>query len=113
VKGFLLDENLPDLPRWKLLLPVTHSTQIAKSPGDEAIWEYARVRKLVIITKDADFTERAMLSEPPPWVVHLRVGNLRRKQFHEFLSRNLGKIMAQLRAAKLVSVYLDRIETIE
>ena len=113
MKGFLLDENLPDQPRWKLPLPVTHSTQIAKSPSDEAIWEYARARKLVIITKDADFTERAMLSEPPPWVVHLRVGNLRRKQFYEFLSRNLAKIVAHLPAAKLVSVYLDRIETIE
>jgi len=113
VKGFLLDENLPDRLRLALPLPVTHSTDIGPSPDDEVIWEYARKRELVIITKDADFSERIMLDAPPPWVVHLRAGNLRRKQFHEFLARNLPKIISQLPAAKLVSVYLDRIEAVE
>jgi predicted nuclease of predicted toxin-antitoxin system len=112
VKGFLIDENLPDRLRLKLPLPVTHSTDIAQSPSDEVIWEFARVHELVIITKDADFTERAMLGQPPPWVVHLRVGNLRRKQFEEFLSRNLPKILAHLPAAKLISVYADRMEAV-
>jgi predicted nuclease of predicted toxin-antitoxin system len=95
-----------------LPLPVVHSTALGQSPSDEVIWEYARARELVIVTKDADFTERAMLSEPPPWVVHLRVGNLRRQQFTDFLARTFPKILNCLPAAKLVAVYLDRIETI-
>jgi predicted nuclease of predicted toxin-antitoxin system len=112
VKGFLIDENLPDRLRLKLPLPVMHSTDIAQSPSDEVIWEFARAHELVIITKDADFTERAMLGQPPPWIVHLRVGNLRRKEFEEFSSRNLSKILAHLPDTKLVSVYTDRIETV-
>ncbi len=112
MRGFLLDENLPDRLRLALPLPVAHSTDIGKSPGDEEIWEYACARELVIITKDADFCERIMLGAPPPWVVHLRVGNLRRAQYHEFLVRNLPKVLSLLPAAKLVTVYLDRIETV-
>ncbi len=112
MKGFLIDENLPDRLRLKLPLPATHSTDIALSPSDEVIWEFARAHELVIITKDADFTERAMLGLPPPWVVHLRIGNLRRAQFEEFLLRNLPKILAYLPGAKLVTVYADRIEAV-
>jgi len=104
VKGFLIDENLPDRLRLKLPLPAI--------PGDEAIWEFARLHELAIITKDADFTERAMLGRPPPWVVHLRIGNLRRKQFEDFLSHNMPKILAYLPRTKLVSVYADRIEAV-
>jgi predicted nuclease of predicted toxin-antitoxin system len=112
VKGFLIDENLPDRLRLKLPLPAIHSTGLAQSPGDEAIWEFARLHELAIITKDADFTERAMLGRPPPWVVHLRIGNLRRKQFEDFLSHNMPKILAYLPRTKLVSVYADRIEAV-
>jgi len=51
------------------------------------VWEFARKRELVIVSKDADFSDRIIIQRPPPWVVHLRFGNLRKKDFHALLSR--------------------------
>jgi hypothetical protein len=45
-------------------------------------------------------------------VVHLRIGNLRRADFHSFLARVWPRIEALLPAHKLVNVYLDRIEAV-
>ncbi|HXK62604.1 MAG TPA: DUF5615 family PIN-like protein [Acidobacteriota bacterium] len=72
LKGVLLDENVPS---WVVLgsaLPISHCTTLGPSPSDTLIWEYAREHGLVIITKDADFSNSIMLEGPPPWVVHLR-----------------------------------------
>jgi predicted nuclease of predicted toxin-antitoxin system len=67
---------------------------------------------LAIITKDADFSGRIILHTPPPWIVHLRFGNLRRKEFHAVLARAWPQIEALLPAHKLVNVYTDRVEAI-
>ena len=40
----------------------------------------------MIVSKDADFADRAMAATPPPWVVHLRFGNLRRAAFEALLA---------------------------
>lgn len=42
---------------------------------DQEIWEYARERGHVIVSKDSDFRQLAFLHGPPPKVVWLRVGN--------------------------------------
>ena len=44
--------------------------------------------------------------------MHLRIGNLRRADFHVFLARVWPQIEALLPAHKLVNVYLDRIEAV-
>jgi predicted nuclease of predicted toxin-antitoxin system len=51
-----------------------------------------------------------MISTPPPWIVHLRFGNLRRKDFHALLAKMWPRIEALLPAHKLICVYKDRIE---
>jgi predicted nuclease of predicted toxin-antitoxin system len=51
------------------------------------LWHYARQHELVIVSKDADFSDRIIMQTPPPWVVHLRFGNLRRKEFHARIAR--------------------------
>jgi hypothetical protein len=51
-----------------------------------------------------------MAQQPPPWVVHLRFGNLRRHDFHSALARLWPAIEALLPMHKLVNVYLDCIE---
>ena len=33
------------------------------------------------------FSERIILRSPPPWVVHLRFGNLPRRYFHALLAK--------------------------
>ena len=51
-----------------------------------------------------------MLSAPPPWIVHLRFGNLRRKEYHALLAKMWPHIEALLPTHKLICVYADRIE---
>jgi predicted nuclease of predicted toxin-antitoxin system len=110
VKGFFLDENLPYRLRFEPSLPFSHSNSLGTQPTDAEIWEHARNNHLVIVTKDADFSERILVSEPPPWVIHLRIGNLRRKDFHAFLEQIWPRLEGYLPAHKLINVYLDRIE---
>lgn len=87
MKGFLFDENLPQRIRFTPSQPVVHVETLGASLEDAAVWEFARQGELVIVTKDADFSDRILLSQPPPWLVHLRIGNLRRADFHAFLAR--------------------------
>lgn len=112
MKGFLLDENLPYRLRFPLPLPVTHSTDLGDSPSDTDVWNFAKRNDLVIITKDADFSDRIAAAQPPPWVIHLRVGNMRKKDFHVFLEKHWGRIFGLLPTCKLINVYFDRIETL-
>ena len=110
VNGFLFDENLPRRLVFAPSLPVVHVASLGANPTDSQLWEHARSNSLVIVTKDADFSGRIILASPPPWVVHLRFGNLRRKQFHAFLARVWPRIEAMLPAHKLINVFQDRIE---
>lgn len=83
---------------------------LGRIPRDTEIWQYAKDKKLVIVTKDADFSDRLMLDFSPPKVVHLRVGNIRKREFHQFLARIWPEVEALVIEHKLVNVYLDRIE---
>lgn len=92
VRGFLFDENVPRLVSLTASLPVSHVTDLGESLMDSDIWTYAREHSLVIVTKDADFSNRIMVSATPPWIIHLRFGNMRRRDFHAFLARIWSKI---------------------
>jgi len=109
VNGYLLDENLPTRLRFVPSLPVVHATSLGIQPTDSQVWEHARVNDLVIVTKDADFSHRILASEPPPRVIHLRFGNLRRAEFHELLARVWPRLEALSRTHKLVNVEHNRI----
>jgi predicted nuclease of predicted toxin-antitoxin system len=70
------------------------------------------MRELVIVSKDADFSDRIIVHQPPPWVVHLRFGNLRKKDFHALLARVWPQVETLLKSHKLVNVYSRRLEGI-
>ena len=112
MKGFLFDENLPVRLRFSPKLPIVSVSSVGKNPSDSQIWEFARRRELVIVSKDADFSDRIITQTPPPWVVHLRFGNLRRNEFHALLLRVWPQIETLLKSHKLVNVYSDRLEGI-
>jgi predicted nuclease of predicted toxin-antitoxin system len=112
MKGFLLDENLPSRLTFSPSLPVVSFSAAGKNPTDSQLWEFARSRELVIVSKDADFSQRIIMQSPPPWVVHLRFGNLRRREFHTVLARVWPQVEALLKSHKLVNVYADRLEGI-
>ena len=112
LKGFIFDENVPRQLQFQPSLPYTHVSDLNRGLSDGEIWTYARVNELVIVTKDADFSNRIMVNESPPWVVHLRFGNMRLREFHAFLAKAWPMIEALLPANKLAHVHVDRLEAI-
>lgn len=112
MKGYLFDGNVPSRLRFSPKLPIVPLSDVGRNPSDTQIWEYARKHDLVIVSKDADFSDRIMASSPPPRVVHLRFGNLRRKEYHALLARRWPQIESLLKTNKLVNVYADRLEGI-
>lgn len=113
MKGFIFDENVPSKLTFTPSLPIESTKLLGKSATDSAVWQHAKGQRLVIISKDTDFSDRIMVSTPPPWVVHLRIGNIRKREFHAFLKSIWPKIESLLPAHKLINVYLDRIEAIQ
>lgn len=113
MKGFLFDENLPRRVTFAPALPVIYASSLGAASSDTLVWQHALERDLVIVSKDADFSHRIMTASPPPWIVHLRFGNLRRKEFHRVLAQLWPGIEALLPEHKLVNVYADRIEAVK
>jgi predicted nuclease of predicted toxin-antitoxin system len=113
MNGFLFDEHLPANIQFTPSFPVIHVSVLGASPNDTQIWQYAKQNDLVIVTKDADFSDRLMVDSSPPKVVHLRFGNMRKRVFHAFLASVWPKIEALIVDHKLIDVYQDRIEAIK
>jgi predicted nuclease of predicted toxin-antitoxin system len=112
MKGFLFDEHIPSKIQFSPQFPVIHVSVMGKSPSDTQIWEYAKQHDLAIVTKDVDFSDRIIISNPPPRVVHLRFGNMRKNDFHAFLAKVWPQIEKLITDHRLVNVYRDRIETV-
>jgi len=112
MRGFLFDENLPARLRFSPRLPIVPVSKVGRTPTDSQVWEFARKHDLVIVSKEADFSDRIITGSPPPKVVHLRFGNLRKDDFHALLARVWPQIETLLKSHKLVNVYLDRLEGI-
>jgi predicted nuclease of predicted toxin-antitoxin system len=112
MRGFLFDENLPQVPSLKSVWPIAHARELGARLTDSELWLHAREHDLVIVTKDADFSQRIVLSAPPPRVVHLRVGNMRRSDFELWLRSFWPRLESLVSTHKLVIAYRDRIETI-
>ncbi|HVU08319.1 MAG TPA: DUF5615 family PIN-like protein [Verrucomicrobiae bacterium] len=94
-------------------MPVHPAISLGKAVSDTSIWEYAKRNSFAIVSKDTDFSNRIMPAAPPPWVVHLQIGNMRKKEFHKFLQNVWPQIESLLPAHKLVNIYLDRIEAVQ
>jgi predicted nuclease of predicted toxin-antitoxin system len=111
VKGLLIDENLPAGLAIVLGENCKHASDIATQPSDDALWNYARENDRVILTKDADFFDKLMIEGPPPKVVWLRNGNLKRADLEALLSQAWPKIRELLARADLIEVHRDRLES--
>jgi predicted nuclease of predicted toxin-antitoxin system len=113
MRGFLFDENLPQVPSLRSNFPISHASELGGRPTDSELWLHARDNDLAIVTKDADFSQRIVLSAPPPRVVHLRVGNMRRRDFEAWLRSVWPRIESLVPINKLVAAYRDRIEAVK
>jgi len=109
---FLIDANLPY--RFSLWRgdDCEHVFDHDDTWSDMEIWRYAQQHDLVIVTKNADFSDWIMLSNPPPKVVHVRVGNMKMRDFHGFIRSVWPDIRLLVESYKLLIVYADRIDCV-
>ena len=109
---YLIDANLPyRFSLWQGPQYV-HVFDLNDSWTDLQIWDHARRHDLTIVTKDADFSALAMASEPPPRVVHLRIGNLKFQDLHRLLQDLWPQVRSLSETHRLVTVFRDRIEAV-
>jgi predicted nuclease of predicted toxin-antitoxin system len=110
---FLIDANLPY--RFSLWAgdDFVHARDLGERWSDSELWAYARAHDLIIVSKDADFSDRALISNPPPKVIHIRLGNMKMREFHGLIRRLWPEILALIAEHRLVTAYQDRIEAVD
>ncbi len=97
---FLVDAQLP--PALARLL--TERGHIAEhvadvgllSASDSAIWRYAIDHDAVLITKDEDFPNQALLGGSAPVVVWIRVGNTTRRALLDWFAPLVDRLIAMI-----------------
>ncbi len=110
---YLIDANLP----YYFILwnspDYIHIKDLDDTWSDEHIWDYAKQNSLTIITKDSDFSLKAIYQGTPPKVIHLRFGNLKMKDFHLKIYKVWDVIEQNLEGNSIINVFFDRIEFIK
>ena len=109
---YLIDANLPYYFSLWASEEYVHVKNIDDQQTDTQIWEYAKEHRLTIVTKDTDFSNRMILSEPPPRVIHIKLGNLKMRTFHTTLSNVWGEVCELSTQYKLVRVFEQRLDGI-
>ena len=66
---------------------------LAKAPDSE-IWAFAKANGFIIVSKDADFQQRALLYGCPPKVVWIRLGNCTTSKVRSLLQSRVADIAA-------------------
>ena len=98
-----------------ILLPAdcVHATDFGARPTDLELWCIARANNLTILTRDADFFDRIMLEGPPPKVIRVRLGNLRRADLEKIFSERWPDIEKFLSEADFIVIHSTAIETFQ
>ena len=112
MKHLLIDENLPASLASLLPVPCSHATDIAQQPTDSQLWLYARQRDWTILTRDTDFFDRLMIEGPPPKIIWVRLGNIRKAELENLLTRLWPSISTLLVNADLVEVHPTSLEAV-
>ena len=108
----LLDENLSRriVPFLQTAFP--GSTQVAllglESASDSEIWQYAKDNGFVIVSRDSDFPERALVSGHPPQVIWLKIPNCSITVVLNILLEHHDEIEKALTQENLACVELSR-----
>ncbi len=111
--NYLIDVNLPYYFSLWNSSNYHHQIDINPLAKDREIWEYAKNNKLTIITKDSDFSNRILFKEPPPKVIHIKIGNVNMKEFHLLIAKCWGEVVLLSQSHKLVNVYRDKIQAVQ
>ena len=109
---YIIDAHLPYYFSLWSGADYVHVLDLGERWTDTEIWEYAKANNLTIVTKDADFSDRVLLSQPPPRVVHIKFGNMKLKEFHQTISKVWDEVCKLSEQHRLVRIFKDRIECI-
>ena len=107
----LLDENLSRriVPFLQTAFP--DSTQIAllglEGASDSEIWQYAKDNGFVIVSRDSDFQERALVAGHPPQVIWLKIPNHSKTVVLNILLEHRAEIEQALMQDNLACVELS------
>ncbi len=106
---FLVDAQLPPaLARW--LSASGHEADHVADKGmaaakDTVIGEYALDNDFVIVTKDEDFAQRAMLAPKCPIIIWIRLPNTRRRERLVWFDTTISDILSAVeRGERLIEV---------
>jgi predicted nuclease of predicted toxin-antitoxin system len=110
---YLIDVNLPYYFSLWSGPDYMHVRDLDDEWADAKVWSYAKRERLTIVSKDSDFSARALVEAPPPRVIHIRLGNLRMREFHELVSGIWTDVCLLSSQYRLVHVFRDRIEGID
>lgn len=89
-----------------------HVKDINDGWSDFQGWEYAKQKDLVIVSKDADFSDMILLNEPPPRVVHIKLDNMKMNEFYASINKVWDQACKLCGEHKLIRIFKDRIECI-
>jgi len=94
----LFDENLPPALARILAAEFPGSIHVRdaglKGHPDDAVWGHARVGGFIIVSKDSDFYDRALLFGHPPKFIWLQSGNCTRNDLVNLIRAHLADIAA-------------------
>ena len=106
---YLIDINLPYYFSLWNNEDYIHQSDILNTAEDAEIWQYAKENNLTILSKDADFSNRILLAQPPPRVIHIRIGNASVREFHNILNSIWDDVLVLSKSHKLVTVFKDKV----
>lgn len=102
----LLDENLP-VKLVQLLSDCLDCTHVSVldllGSSDQDIWHFAVQNELVIVSKDSDFNDRALVSADAK-VIWIRLGNCSTEAIHLVLRNSVARIETFLRSSNSVLI---------
>jgi predicted nuclease of predicted toxin-antitoxin system len=111
--GYLIDVNLPYYFSVWRSPEYIYVRDLNDEWTDAQVWRHAKREGLTIVSKDADFSVRVLTEGPPPRVIHIRLGNLKMREFHERISGIWDSVCELSARYRLVNVFRDRIEGID
>lgn len=110
---YLVDVNLPKYFSFFNSDNFLFVADMDLSMSDNDIWNYAIENELTIVTKDADFYSKAILSIDKPKVVYLKLGNMLLKDLHNYFKLNWSNIELLLEQHTFIIAYPTQIEALK
>jgi predicted nuclease of predicted toxin-antitoxin system len=113
VARYLIDANLPRLIALWSVAGYEFVHDLGADWSDTRIWKHADANGLTIVSRDADFSDRVLVTEKGPSVIHIRLGNLKIVELYRCPAAVWPDVCRASEACRLVRVFSNRIESVQ